>query len=327
MLRINLLPPYINERGQKRNYVILWVLIVGVLIAGFFVGFNTLVNSLNDEKAHLASANDYLDKKKKADQDIADEKQRRAAIEAKQVFVANAKKYNDGWSDVYDLMVDVTTQDILLHSMSLDGTRKTVNLTGFAKDEPTVVRWWMELRNKTQLFDLVSFSIPPAGYNPEKAQGATGGRGMNPFGGMPGGMGGMPGSGSPSAAGPTAAGPMGMGPSSAGGGPGMMGFGGRGGGMGGNNASIGPTEIEGKQGINFAAACVLKKALADGIPTPSWPPGGGATGGPMGGMGMGGMGGPPSGMSGPPAGLNMGPGGGGPPATAGSGGSGPGKAD
>ena len=80
--------------------------------------------------------------------------------------------------------------------------------------------------------------------------------------------------------GPVAGGPMGGGPM--GGGP--MGGGPMGGG--GKSDAVGPAILLGRPGINFVASIVLKKALADGIGTPTWPAGAAPAGG-GGGMSMG----------------------------------------
>lgn len=297
MLRINLLPPYIYDKQKKVKLAVFWAAIVAAALGAFLFWFVTLNKSLNDQKALQATAEEYRGKFEGVEAKINDEKKHRADIEARQTFIANAQKYNNAWPAALETMRDVTANDILLKSMSFAADRKSVNFTGFAKDEGAIVRWWEYLRNNyagtdaSLPFDNVSFSLPGHPYPPkDSANGGGGGKG-----GFPGG-GGFSGSGG----GPTPGGLAGAaGFPGSGGGP-SGGFGAPGGrsrgGAGGADAAVGPGLIEGKLGINFAAVVVLKKPLADGIPTPVWNGGGAAAAAPggFGGGGMPGSGGPPA---------------------------------
>jgi Tfp pilus assembly protein PilN len=262
MLRINLLPPYIYDKQKKVRLGIVWAAIVAATLFGFLFVFVTLNKTLADDKDQQTKAEGLRADFEKVEADITKEKQARAEIERRQVFIASAQKYNDSWSAAFEMMRDVTANNILLKSMAIDKTRKTVSFTGFAKTEEDIVRWWEYLRNNyagpdaTLPFDNVSFSLPGHPYPPKGSAAAGGAPGSGGFAGPRGGLPSMAGFGGPSSGGPSSGG-------------GSGGFGGSGGGAG-NDTTVGPGSIEGRPGINFTASVVLKKALAEGIPVPVW---------------------------------------------------------
>jgi hypothetical protein len=324
MLRINLLPPYIYDKQKKVQLGAVWALGVGLLIVGFLLWFGSVNSALADATKKQEDANNAKNQYDSLQSQIDKEKKDRADTEAKQTFVANAKKYNDAWPNLFDQVRDVTERNILLRRLSVDpDTRKILNIAGFAVHEIDIVKWWMQLRNNRMMFDAVFFNLPKHPFVPTGGDGAANGMGGIGFpgaGGYPGMPGGMPGSG----------GISGM-PSSGGGSRGfggmpMMGGGmgapgeGFGGGGGGTEAAVGPGFVEEKPGINFTAIAVLKVALAGGIQTPAWPPGGAQAGGASGGFPSSG------GFSGMPGGMMPGSGGGMMPGAGPGGRSGGGKA-
>ncbi len=303
MLRINLLPPYIYDKQKKVRLGMLWAAIVAGALGLFLFWLITLNQKYSEQKDLQTKAEGLRTDYEKAESDIKSEENRRAQIEKRQVFIAAAQKYNDSWPAAMEMMRAVTADNILLKTMAFDAGRKTISLTGFAKTETDIVKWWMYLRNNyagpdpALPFDNVAISLPKHPWPPA----GTATAGAN---GLPGGFGG-PGSGGGGSAGGASMASMAT----------MSTFGGKGGSPGGGpggpgggaaDAAVGPGVIEGRPGINFTASLVLKKALADGIATPAWG-GGGAPAGPSG------FGGP--GISGP-GGGGM-PGSGGAPGSAG----------
>lgn len=328
MLRINLLPPYIHDAARRRQIIGAWVAGVIVVIALFGMKIAAISAELNKETERKNTADNLKTKYDALQGNIDKVKKDIAQTQEKQTFIANAKKFNDAWPSTFDMVRDVTSDQILLQSMAADpATRKTLTLNGFAADELRVIKWWMFLRNQVNKpgsnLDTVVFSgLPPHGYNPQSgaatgggatfgsamgARGAGGnssmvammaGRPGGPAGGMRGGM-------------PSSMMSGGMPPGMMGGRGGMqmamMGGGARGGfgaaGGGGNE-----TEIEGRRGLTFVATVTLKEPIGGDMPVPVWPAGAGATtGAPMGG-------GMPPGMMG--SSMMMG-GGGRPPAAGG----------
>ncbi len=267
MLRINLLPPYIYDKQKKVKLAVLWAAIVAAALGAFLLWFVTLNKTLNDQKALQTTAEEYRTQYTAVEADINKEKSARAEIERRQVFIANAQKYNDAWPAAFETMRDVTANNILLKSMSFDQSRKVVNFTGFAKSEQDIAKWWEYLRNNYSgpdaalPFDNVSFSLPGHPWPPKADANAGGGGADGSFGGSFGGSGGGKGGSMPSLAGVGGSG---------------GGFGGRSGGGGGTDKkdSVGPGVIEGRPGINFAATITLKKPLSDGMATPAWNAGG-----------------------------------------------------
>ncbi len=288
MLRINLLPPYIYDKQKKNRLWVIWGAIVAIAAGLFLFWFITLNKQLSDQKDLQAKAEGLKSDNDKVQSDIRQEHDRRKQIEDRQTFIANAQKYNDSWPAALEMMRDVTTNNILLKSMAFDATRKNVSFTGFAKSEADIVKWWMYLRNNyagpdaSLPFDNVSFSLPKHPY-PPAGTAAAGGSGLQGgFGGSAGGSGNSAGVAGVSVASNSGGGGFG-------GGKDRGAFGGGPGG-GGTDSAVGPGVIEGRPGINFTASVVLKKPLADGMPTPAW--GGGAA--PAAPAGFGGGGGRPT---------------------------------
>src|SRR5579862_444178 len=128
MLRINLLPRYIEENAQKKKWVGAWVVALVAVIALFVIRLGAINKDLaaaNEEKATAdqfqTQYNDYDTKIKAANDAVA-------KIKEKQDFVASAQKYNGGWPTVFEMMRDVTSDQILLKTLNLDpATHKTLN--------------------------------------------------------------------------------------------------------------------------------------------------------------------------------------------------------
>jgi uncharacterized membrane protein YgcG len=310
MLRINLLPPYIYDRQKKVKWVVASLAIPAVtlvLLLWMLAQAQAAYTTANNRKTEAQTQKDQYDK---LDQQIKKEHELVAATKAKQDFVASAIKYNESWPQVYTEMRDVTSPRVLLKSMYVSDDHKSINFTGFCANEEDLVRWWMYLRGQSALYTEVHFQLPDHPWPPKAEAGAGAGPGGMTAPGMSGGSGGMPpmaGMGAMAMGPPSSAGGMGpgrpMGMGAMGGSGGMPGsFGG-----GGSSDTVGPTEIEGRKGINFSAYAVLKQPLAGGIPTPAWG-GGGAAAAPGGGGPMMGPGSMPGGM-GPgtiPGGSGMG---------------------
>ncbi len=267
MLRINLLPDYINDKNKVRNLSFVWGGVVLAAVLGLmFVNSQAIAArdaALADQQAKEALKKDTDDFKSKT----TAEKTKRAEIETKQVFVKGANIYNNGWADTYELVRDITPTDtsIILKSVFLDKDRKTVNVSGFGISEQAIVKWWKYLRDNAGVVDHVNFAMIPHAYQPESPAVVSGG-------GMPGGA--APGTGGGMATAGFSSKMANMGSLLASGG--MPGAGPTGGGGAGASDTVGKAELRGKNGFNFTAQIVLKTAHAGGIPTPVWPGGGGA---------------------------------------------------
>lgn len=238
-------------------------------VAIFFVVWSSSVqkdlNTAHDELTDATGKKSQYDAKVS---DINKVKSQIASTETKQNFIASAQKYNAAWPEVFSLIRDLTSKDVLLKNMAFTGTdHKTIRLSAFAGTEEIIAKWWMDLRNRKDIFENVTMQYPDRPYHPGTAASAGGGMGMPGSGGM--GMPGMPGSGGGKM-------PMGMGMASMGGMPGSGGMGmpGSGGMSGAGGASggdaVGPATIEDRPGINFNATLVLKTALDNGASVPIW---------------------------------------------------------
>ena len=277
MLRINLLPPYIYDDLKKRNYVIFGgaVSLVVILACGFL-----LMNAKAAQETAQKASDEAKTQKEKYDLEVTSIEKVKlgaAATQAKSDFVNDTRTYNDAWAMVYENMRAMTTPVVVLNSMRLTSS-SNLEILGFAPTELDVARWWMELRKSPDFaqvqFDLPAHPYPATGGTGTPATVAMGG------GGAMSGMGGGP-----------AGGSAGMMAAMMGGGGGR-GMGGGGGGAR-SNASVGPTELEGRPGIAFAGHLILAKPLAGGKAIPAWGSarGGSGGGGMMGGMSGGAMGG------------------------------------
>lgn len=265
MLRINLLPSYVN----KKHAIVKWYVLSGLLVAGTAAAFIAWLMFLNNEQTTAdqakSEAEAHQSRFNSLNTDIAAERQKVAAIKERADFLNNALTYNKAWPQTYAQLRDFISPRILLNSMNIAEDRRTVNISGFCPDEDHLIRWWMYLRD-TGYFSQIRLNLPQHSSTPN-TQGAS----INLAGGDTDFGGGAP----PS-----------LGTSAGSGGPrGGFGFGGGGGN---NNSGVGPTVIEGRSGLNFTAVGVLQQQLAGGIATPSWPPGSATTAGGGGGFTAGG---------------------------------------
>lgn len=312
MLRINLLPPYIYDKQKKVKWVVGSVVIFAATLIGLLAWANSINQQLAVETDRKNVAHTKQDEFNQVSTQIKAEQDKVAATKAKQEFVKSAKEYNASWPATFELMRDVTSPSILLKSLSVQD-RQMLAFNGWSGSEENIVRWWMDLRN-SGLFSTVFFTLPEHPYEPPQA--AANGPGGVPGGGagfFPGGPGG-PGGGK--FGGSSGGGPSFLSASSgAAGGGSFGGFGGgrKGGGFpgagggGGNSGTTSEEEIEGRKGINFTATAVLKDPIPGGKTAPTWPAGGGNSGG--GANGPGGFG--SFGPSGPGGGGSFGGSGGG----------------
>jgi Tfp pilus assembly protein PilN len=261
MLRINLLPPYIHDKNKKLKLGVVWIAAVVALMVLLLAANGSAHGKLAEANDRKTTAQNFKTTTDDLIGKIHKEEDARAEIEKKQTFVRDARKYNDSWPESFETIRDVTPTNttIILKSMAIDpGSRKTITLNGWGTSEEAVVRWWMSLRNNTDLFDHVNFQLPVHAWPPGAKSNSMGGPGGPSSGGQP--NAGVPMQGNLSSTGGGGRGPRNGGPSSGGGG-------------GSKEDEVGPASLRGKQGLNFVAAISLKKALADGIATPSWPPG------------------------------------------------------
>ncbi len=297
MLPINLLPNYINERGRKPKLTLFWVAVIVGVIVVFGVISSNIQKNVDAAKADLEKANGYKSKYDAQVSAIGGVKNQIAETETKQKFIADAQTYNQAWPDTFELMRDVTSKDVLLKSMAIGADHRTLTMTAFAPNEMVIAHWWIDLKKHTDIFDNVVMQIPTHPFAPASANGPGGAPGSGGPGGFPG-SGGFGGGKGPS-----------IGLSGGSGGPGgwrlwrpgsFGGFGGSGGfpGAGGGAAAegVGPTDIEGKSGVNFVVRATLRDPLAKGIANaPIWPAGGGGGGNATGPGAFPGSGGPGSG--------------------------------
>ncbi len=246
MLRINLLPPYIYDKNKKRNLVFAWAGMVGLVVAGFVIALASINAQLAQANTDKETAQTHKDAYDKYVTNIANVNTQIADTKAKQDFVANAQVWNNAWPATYEMMRDLTSDQILLKNMALDpASRKTLNFAGFSRSEMNIVRWWMILRNNKDKFDSVNFKLPtPAA--PLQVASAGGAGGYGGYAAQYGGAG----------FGSKKGGPVGVNGGSSGGG--------------GAAGEVGAGEVEGRPGINFTANAVLKQALANGLTLPSW---------------------------------------------------------
>lgn len=339
MLRVNLLPPYIYDARKKQMWMVANGALLAAVIALFAVLYVNAIGQYDVAKKRLDTANELQTQYNDLDQQINDTNNKIADTKTKQKFVADSQEYNKSWPRVYRSMASVTSPNILLESLAVSSNNHhELIANGFCPDEIKLARWWMDLRNETEMFDSVFITLPPHPFQPASNNtaggfGFGGGQMGGGYPGMPGGgrgFGGMSG-GFPGAPGGMGSfqggGPGGFGSRGGRGMPGMAGMGGmagmagmggfggggRGMGGGGNNGQASATEIEGRRGINFVATLLLKDKLAPPIAVPTWPATAGAGAAGMAGFGggrmgmMGGMPGMPGGMPGgipgaPPAG-------------------------
>lgn len=161
MLKINLLPPYIYEGKSRRNFVILWVVVLAAVIGGFIFWKTTL----DAEATRITKAKDDMEPTaKRADdaQALANSiNQRIALTKAKADFVRNALRHNrETYPTVYDNVRDYTISRAVLNSMTPAGAQ--VNVNGYAPSLADVAHYvmYMERNPKISSVSIGLDSIP-----------------------------------------------------------------------------------------------------------------------------------------------------------------------
>lgn len=258
MLRINLLPPYIYDKQKKIQLAAVWALGVAAVVVAFVLWIGSLNRDLEAATKEKETAESLKNKYTSLEGQIQKVQADNNATKQKQDFIRNARAFNEAWPRTFEMMRDLTSDTILLKSLSVNpNDRKTLNFNGFARNEMLIVRWWMQLRKRNDIFDKVHFNLPADhGFQPAAPAAVAGGS----FGG-------------PAAPGAPVPGrdvPVVTAAATAGGSNPYGGYSGAPGS--GQAGDVGPGVIEGRNGVHFSADATLKTQLAGGIPVPSWPP-------------------------------------------------------
>ena len=301
MLRINLLPAYIEERKKTRNVII--GVVAGVLAVIAALSFYTW-GVLSPAVAAQQAAADEQEKLAKEVQTIQADAENILAeakpITDKSDYVKQVRFYNTLRQNIYRRVAQYTYKEIEYSAMTAGG--QTLQLSAYAKKLSDVGRFYIQLFGNPDL-SAVSISGIPGWPKGQAGGGGGGGRGF-PGGG---GGGGYPGAGGP--------------PGGSGGYPGAGGGIPASGGADQNGLPQGasPGDQQLAQGVPIAVTATLIKPIS----RPALPGSGGGAGG---GGGFGGPGGYPGAGGGftPPAAGGY-PGGGGavsPARTGGKGGKG-----
>jgi len=259
MLKINLLPTYINDVRKSRVAVVLAVVLIALEVGGFMVAKGNWTRPIPDLEKQKASLTTQKT-------DLTALKTEAAAIDAQTAkfgpkldFINNVAEFNKAYTKLYRTVSDYTYRSIMVLAMSTSANRFTTQI--YASSLPDLSRFTLYAHNNP-VFTENSISLSGIrGYEPEKTTtsgggsgndipgssvlgglasggGPGGGAGMPNYAGMAGMAGGGPGGGAmdPIAAGMPAAG-SGAG---SGGAPGYMGIGGpSGGAYGGMGGSFG----------------------------------------------------------------------------------------
>ncbi len=329
MIKINLLPPHINQKRMVRNAAIIVTVLVAAEVAGLVWAMNApkaqqevLNTTLADRSAKLTQVQGV---KTDADAVLAEQ----AAIRPKYDFVTGMLEFNKKYPDLYTRTAGYTWREIMF--LNLEASGNTLKFDAYTPTPVDVSRMMVMLTKSPDFSGIPQVTGIP-GFNAEEERarraasqqegmsGSTiiggqivGGPGGDMSGGDPGmGGGAGPGAGmSPGGNGPGAgpgamSGPGAMGASSAGsagaagagGGNGPSGAGGGGGGGGGSLAAL---NIDGAtrkpRGFTVSVNCNLKAPIsrpgygsfAGGAASGGGAGGGGGNGPSMGG-GMGGSG-------------------------------------
>lgn len=329
MIKINLLPPHINQRKQVKVATGIVVVMLAGEIGGLLLMRNPALATKATQEARQQEVQGMLDEVKRVETESAGVLQEEAALAPKYDFITGMLKYNTAYPDLYTRTAGYTFREATF--LNLEATTNQLKFDAYVSDPADVARLMIGLSNSpdfTQLpqvtgvpdydsaerkkreAELDESNVPDSLIIGGSVAGAGGAGGET--GGYPG-MGGAPGIGSEmgggypgmGGGGLSAAGAPGMGGSAGmGASAGMGGYPGGGGGMGGGGGTgdIAKLRLETAKlkprGFTVTVTCGLKTPIsrpsyADSETQAGGGGGGGMGGGyPGGGMG-GGMGGYP----------------------------------
>jgi Tfp pilus assembly protein PilN len=224
MLKINLLPPYINQRSQIRNA---WIL-MAVVLAAELVGLTFYQKGKIDQESQLLSDVQSKETQVLQVQKLASEAAAARAkiqpIKDKTDFINGLLAFNKVRPDLYEHVASYVYREVWISGMQAD--QNVLTMPASAKSISAVGRFLLFMQNNPDFSQVRISSVPgwPPGTGGVEASPLTGAS----AGGFGGGSGGPAGSGGPmmGSGGPGAFGPPGGSGGPPGGGPPMMGSGG-----------------------------------------------------------------------------------------------------
>jgi hypothetical protein len=211
MLKINLLPPYINQAGKIKTA---WTL-MAVLLAAELAGLAFFQKGNIDQEQQKIS--DVQDKEKhvtmveKLAQDAKNERAKIAPIKEKTDFIHDLMAYNRVRPDLYEHVASYIYREVWIAGMQAE--QNTLTMPAAAKSITGVGRFLLFMQNNPDFTQVRISSVPgwPPGTAGVEAGPLSGGPGGGPGPG-PGGSGGGPPGGAPGGSGGPPGGPPGGAP-------------------------------------------------------------------------------------------------------------------
>jgi Tfp pilus assembly protein PilN len=212
MLKINLLPPYINQAGKIRTAWTMMAVLLVVELAGLTFYQKTQIDTEQQKITEVTEAEQHVTRVEKLKQDADKERAKIAPIKEKTDFINQLFTYNRVRPDLYEHVASYVYNEVWISGMQAE--QNTLTMPASAKSISSVGRFLLFMQNNPDFTQVRISSVP--GWPPGTAgveAGPIGGPGGGPG---PGGSGGPPGgsSGPPGGAGP------GMMPGGSGGPPG-----------------------------------------------------------------------------------------------------------
>src|SRR5438128_1995286 len=193
MLKINLLPPYINQRSKIRTA---WTL-MAVLLAAELGALTFYQKSNRDREDELSSTVVADENHVKTVQKLADDaKAERAKIQPirdKTEFIKQLLDYNKVRPDLYEHVASYVYREVWVSGMQAE--QNVLTMPGSAKSISGVGRFLLFMQNNPDFTQVRISSVPgwPPGTAGAEASPLTGAGGAGgAYGGSPGGSGGGP---------------------------------------------------------------------------------------------------------------------------------------
>ncbi len=233
MLKINLLPPYINQRSKIRTAWTLMAVVLAAEIAGLTYFQLNQINTENQLISDVQSKEQQVQQVEKLKTDADALRAKVKPIKDKTDFINQLFDFNKVRPNLYEHVASYIYREVWISGMNAD--QNVLTMPAAAKSISAVGRFLLFMQNNPDFTQVRISSVPgwPSGTAGVEASPLTGGGGPaggpggsgGPAGGAYGSGGGPPGA-PPGGSGGPAGGPPVMGPSGGGSGGGAPGFGG-----------------------------------------------------------------------------------------------------
>ena len=196
MLKINLLPPYINQAGKIRTAWTLMAVVLAAELAGLTFFQKGQIDAEQQKISDVQAKETHVTAVEKLAQDAKNERAKIAPIKEKTDFIHDLMTYNRVRPDLYEHVASYIYHEVWIAGMQAE--QNTLTMPAAAKSISGVGRFLLFMQNNPDFTQVRISSVPgwpsgTAGVESGPIGGPGGGPGPSGSSGPPGGSGGPPG--------------------------------------------------------------------------------------------------------------------------------------